>query len=348
MLRTYSRWLILITVLAGCSEQIPQGHVGKVLTSSGWNEGIHEAGYATCWGRDELYLLETGDASHSESLNILCADSLNFRCDLVIVSRAKGDSASRDAIFGRVKAEAQKNGRSTITSNQLYETYVKPIVMPSAYDVVSKRSTDQIGAQMIEIKREVIQLCKERMSDDMPIELLVIDFTNTDFPETVTLANEARKKKEIDVEIARSEADIEEARAEGKLRAANKEYQAQLLEAKMVADANRIIGESLSENPLFLFWHQIKVYGDAAKGPNNVFIVPYDAMGSGQGGMLNSALMRGALERTSSSGSQEGYEGAMERLKAAQQAADQAEQRSDRDKAESNRAADAPRGPTTE
>lgn len=320
---------ILSLAAAGCSEQIPQGHVGKVLTTAGWHEVICQAGYATCWGRDELYLLETGDGSHTEHLNILCADRLNFRCDLVIVSRAKGDDASRDAIFARIKAE-RGAGPPTITGQQLYDTYVKPAVVPSAYDVVARRETDQISDQMVAIKREIIQLCHERLAKDSPVELLVIDFTNTDYPETVTLANEAKKKKEIDIEIAHSEAAIAEAKAEGKLRAANKEYQAQLLEAKMVADANRIIGESLAENPLFLYWHQIKVYGEAAKGPNNVFIVPYDALGEGQG-MLNSAFMRKAIEQRNSKspGEQhEKYDGAMERLREAQRAADAAEQQS--------------------
>ena len=90
---------------------------------------------------------------------------------------------------------------------------------------------------------------------------------------------------------------IEEAKAEGRLRAASKEYQAKLLEAKMIADSNRIIGESLTANPLFLYWHQIKVYGEAAAGPNNVLNVPYEALGGGEHGFLNSPLVRASLER---------------------------------------------------
>lgn len=281
----------------GCSEQIPQGHVGKVLTASGWSDDVAESGYVACWGRDELYLFAAGDASHTEQLNILCADKLNFRCDLVVVSRPKSDEASRNAIFLRVQAQKPAAGPATIGNQQLYDVYVKPVVVPATYDVVSKRHTDQIGEDMDEIRREIVELCRERMSADTPVEVRLIDFTNTDYPEMVTLANEARKKKEIDIEIARSDAAIEEAKAEGRLRAASKEYQAKLLEAKMIADSNRIIGESLAENPLFLYWHQIKVYGEAAAGPNNVFIVPYEALGGGEHGFLNSPLVRASLER---------------------------------------------------
>ncbi len=308
---------------AGCSEQIPQGHVGKVLAASGWGDGVSEPGYVSCWGRDELYLLATGDKSHTEHLNILCADKLNFRCDLVIVTRPKTDQASRDAIFLRVQAQQAGAGHALITGDQLYDVYVKPIVVPAAYDVVSKRETDQIGGDMAEIKREIVQLCRERMGGATPVEVALIDFTNTDYPETVTLANEARKKKEIDIEIARSDAAIEEAKAEGRLRAANKEYQAKLLEAKMIADSNRIIGESLSENPLFLYWHQIKVYGEAAAGPNNVFIIPYDATGNSDHSLLNSPLMRDALERAKSRATKS-PEAMQERLAEAQQAAERA------------------------
>ncbi|HUY92353.1 MAG TPA: SPFH domain-containing protein [Pirellulales bacterium] len=285
----------------GCTEQIPQGHVGKVLTASGWKEGVAESGYVACWGRDELYVLAASDASHTEQLNVLCADKLNFRCELVVVSRPKSDEASRDAVFLRVQAEKTGSGPAKINAQQLYDVYVKPVVIPATYDVVSKRCTDQIGEEMAEIRREIIELCRERMSAETPVEVRLIDFTNTDYPEMVTQANEARKKKEIDIEIARSEAAIEEAKAEGRLRAASKEYQAKLLEAKMIVDSNRIIGESLSENPLFLYWHQIKVYGEAAAGPNNVFIVPYEALGGGDRSFLDSPLERASLERAQAS-----------------------------------------------
>lgn len=312
----------------GCSEQIPQGHVGKVLTASGWNDGVAEPGYAACWGRDEVYLLATGDDSHTERLNVLCADKLNFRCDLVIVSRPKSDEASRDAIFLRVQAEKSGDAGAVISGDRLYDVYVKPVVVPAAYDVVSKRVTDQFGEQLVEIKREIIQLCRQRMGDDLPMEIALIDFMNTDYPDTVTLANEARKKKEIDIEIARSEAAIEEAKAEGRLRAANKEYQAKLLEAKMIADSNRIIGESLAENPLFLYWHQIKVYGEAAAGPNNVFIIPYDALGGGEHGLLNSPWMREAMEHAKR-GESKTPDDVQRRLEAAQTAAAAAEEKKD-------------------
>lgn len=290
-------WALSVFSSLGCSKQIPQGHVGKVLTASGWNDEVAESGYVACWGRDELYLLASGDASHTEQLNILCADKLNFRCDLVVVSRPKSDEASRNAVFLRVPAQQTGSGPATISGQQLYDVYVKPIVVPAAYDVVSKRHADQIGEDMDDIRREIVELCRERMSAETPVEVRLIDFTNTDYPEMVTTANEARKKKEIDIEIARSDAAIEEAKAEGRLRAASKEYQAKLLEAKMIADSNRIIGESLTENPLFLYWHQIKVYGEAAAGPNNVFIVPYEALSGGEHGFLDSPLVRASLER---------------------------------------------------
>lgn len=296
-------WLALSMISSiGCTERIPQGHVGKVLTAAGWKAGVAESGYVACWGRDELYVLAASDASHTEQLNILCADKLNFRCDLVVISRPKSDDASLDAIFVRVRADQSGSGLAKIDAQQLYDVYVKPVVIPAAYDVVSKRCTDQIGEEMADIRREIVELCRQRMSADTPVEVRLIDFTNTDYPEMVTLANEARKKKEIDIEIARSEAAIEEAKAEGRLRAASKEYQAKLLEAKMIADSNRIIGESLSENPLFLYWHQIKVYGEAAAGPNNVFIVPYEALGGRDRSFFESPLVQASLERGQASG----------------------------------------------
>lgn len=252
------RWFVLGPALlataavcgAGCSEQIPQGHVGKVLTASGWNNGVAEPGHVACWGRDELYLLAAGDHSHAERLNVLCADNLNLRCELVIVARPKSDEASRDAIFLRVEARRTHGARALISSAQLYDVYVKPIVVPAAYEVLSKRAADQVGEELAEIKREIVQLCRQRMGDDAPMELALIDFTDTDYPESVTQSNEMRKQREIEIEIARSEAAIEEAKAEGRLRAANKEYQARLLDAKVIADSNRLINNGDSVAPV--------------------------------------------------------------------------------------------------
>ncbi len=229
--------LLAAAVCTGCSEQIPQGHVGKVLTASGWNHGIAEPGHVACWGRDELYLLAAGDHANTERLNVLCADHLSLRCELVIVARPKCDEASRDAVFLRVEARETNRGRASISGAQLYDVYVRPVVVPAAYEVVAKRATDQVGDDLAEIKREIVQLCRKRMGDRSPMEIALIDFTDTDYPETVAQVNEIRKQREIEIEIARSEACIEEARAEGRLRAAHKEYQTRLLEAQRIADA---------------------------------------------------------------------------------------------------------------
>jgi hypothetical protein len=62
-----------------------------------------------------------------------------------------------------------------------------------------------------------------------------------------------------------------------------------------------------------------------------VFIVPYDAMGSDGGGMLNAAFMRDAMER-SKAAPREKFDEAMQRLDQAQQAANAAEGQSARER----------------
>ena len=259
-------------------------------------------------------------------MRILCADDLNFAFDVEIRCRASHDKDDLHRVFTEVKAGPDR----IIQRKRLYDIYVGPVVQAVSRQTVSSRQTTQINAEREQISGEI----RQKIMDDLagtPMYVSMINITNLDFPDIITKANEAKKEREIDIEIARNQASVEVEKAEGQLRVANKEYQVALLEAKRIADANRIIGQSLMENPLFLYWHQIKVYGEAATGPNNVFVIPYDAMGGGEGGgFFNTVFMQQALERVTAEGGIKPsgeLEAALQRAEAAKAAADEAERK---------------------
>jgi hypothetical protein len=79
---------------------------------------------------------------------------------------------------------------------------------------------------------------------------------------------------------------------------AEEEYKIRMLEGKTVHDFNILVADSLKENPEFLTYHTVKVLSEAAKGPNNAFIIiPYEALVAGSGGAAaNNALLRQMLE----------------------------------------------------
>lgn len=311
--------LIAAMFAAGCTVEVPQGTKCKVMTVDGWQDEIYDPGRATCWNRDVAYFIDTTEDLYTEPLQILCADELNFKFNVNTRCGVNDDKEALNRVFAKVRA----GEGNLITRQQIYSIYVKPVVEAEARKIVAARETSQINAERGQIENEIRTAVLAQLKT-VPVNIGLINVSNLDFPLIITEANEKNKQREIAIKEERAKAQIAQARAEGELRVKNKEYQIALLEAKEIADAQAIIGASLNNNPLYLAWQQNKVLLAAAKSQNKLFIVPFDMMnGGGTSGLINSALVRDAVQ---SNGSPDAT-GALKRAQDAQKAANDAEQR---------------------
>jgi hypothetical protein len=275
LLKPITLAVALATTSIACTQEIPTGHIGRCRTPSGFSDDLNGPGRVSCFNRDRLYLLEVSDKQVTIKMNVLCADRLNFSFDVGVLAAV--DKQNTSAIKDAFENVTPDNG-STISADQLIKMYVAPVVDQEARKVVSTYTTDQIVDKRPEIIEKIRAAVKEALNASL-VEVKRITVNNLDFPKVVTEAQEKRAQKQVEIETEKAEQRKRLIKAQNELKISEAEYKRDLVEAAKIADANKIIGASLT--PGYLAWWQLKVLSEAAQGPNNWGFIPYSDMVNG-------------------------------------------------------------------
>jgi hypothetical protein len=294
--------------MSGCNcEWVQPGELGRVKTTSGWNDDLLKPGRHSVGWNGTLYTMDATENTFTESMNILMKDQINLSLSLQIrcgVDVAKSKEVL--SVFDRVKAGTNPNVGGTppagqikkthITLNAMYKIYAQMLMQSVPRATLSPLTVEEFRDQRADLSKLIDKKIREALAST-PLKAYEIQVTNIDWPAIITRANEAAKEREIEIKAEEAKVQKELVRAQGEQKIAEERYKVQMLEAKMIADANRLISDSLKDNPEFLQWHTVKFLSEAAKGPNNAFlIIPYQALGGEKGHVLTPALLRQLLE----------------------------------------------------
>jgi hypothetical protein len=267
------KFVVLLALLAGCAESVPTGHIGMVRTKSGLVKEILAPGRHECWGFDIMQYLEVSDKTHRQKMNVLCADELNFGFTVeVLASVDKTKTKLINSVFENVTPIIQENGHRIITAKQLYNMYVKPVVDEESRKAVGKYATSGIVRNRVRVIKEAKYAILKGLKDGV-MKIKRISVTNLDFPDIITKAQERKARKRVEIQTEKAEQEKRIIAAQNKIKIAQLDYKRRLIEAAMIADANKIIGSSLSKE--YLAWWQLKVFSKAAMGKNNWGFIPY-------------------------------------------------------------------------
>ena len=293
-MKTIKRILTLIAMmgafsalLTSCSERVPQGYRGRISTANGWDSRILKPGVYACYGRDKLYLVDSTTISLTEKLNILIGGKVNLKVDVKVRCRAnvEDEDLMREA-FENVMA----NDKNIISAEQLYNTFLqqKTLAIPKqVYEVQVDVETAVInGPELVkEARKQIMDIAKTT-------SLLVVDMdmTNYDWPESITKAQENLVGIQLKQAAAVAQVEADLAKAEGDLKVEEANKLVEIKRAEAIAESIDIIKDKLAGSPEYLLWHQIRVMGDAAAGPNNCFILyPYNTDAGQMKQMVNNA-----------------------------------------------------------
>jgi len=264
---------MLFNACSACSEAVPAGHIGRTWEPGGFSEGLLGPGYHSCTGRCQMYLMEVTDKDFEVPMKVLCSDSLNFSFSVnVLVAVDTANTKVVEEAFANLKPD---EGTTRFTVEQLFNTYVRPVVDQESRKVVSKYKTTEIVNKRSQVIEEVLAAVKEATKGSI-LTVKRVTVGNLDFPKVVTDAQEQKAKRQVEIETAKAQARIDEAKASAKLKLAEIQYKQELVEAAMVADANKVIAGSIT--PQYLAYKQLEVIQGAAQGPNNWGFVPYTDM----------------------------------------------------------------------
>lgn len=245
--------VLVALMFAGCSEQVPQGHVGKILTKNGFAPEVFPP--SKVWvdngvfsiNPDKLILVETTTKKYNEPITVLLSDKLELHAEVVFRCRINSDDARiLNTIFNDIKLDD-----AVITTDEVYNIYAKMIILNTARSVISKYNVDEVNQNYERITIELYQAVKPKL-ENLPIEISDITIGNVRYPASVTAAIE--KANERRMLITQEEANVQIAltKAKGQEEVAKASYNIKMLEAKQTKDYNQMISSGLTKELLEL------------------------------------------------------------------------------------------------
>jgi len=257
-------WLIGLLALIGCTEAVPPGYVGMIMTPAGLTGDPLQPGRHSCWGRDRMILIETRELAQRERFNILAADDMNISFDIITKTRL----ASRDgsAIKELLNRQGSAIKDETLKMDILYKTYIKP-VLEDVRTVVSKYETTQVRMNREVIQKEVNKRLKIGLKGT-PVELVAAYTSNFDYPDIITKAMERKKEREVQIKEEEARQAVKLLEAKNRQELAKAERVTRIAEAEAEAAYMKIINDALT--PAYLerkrIETQMKLYSNVAAG----------------------------------------------------------------------------------
>ncbi len=255
-----------VFILSGCSSyhEIPTGHVGKILTPTGfqakiWEAGMADLGEAGMGGAQNiLVLLEANSTTVKEQFlsadaspdkqdhRILTKNGTPLAVDVYVRAMVPEDQKSRDAIFAQVTPSADKKDPRTrwITLKDVYARFAAMDVRNRIRETFSKYDGHKdVMANYTAVNKEIAEAVVDVFKlNKVPILLQNVELSNVKPDEAVW------------------EADNEKAAADTKVYSINK------------------IGQALRDNPQyvgFMQWEAAQKIAEigSKNGTNTVVIV---------------------------------------------------------------------------
>jgi hypothetical protein len=244
---------VALTVsLSACNEQIPAGHLGKIMGKTGFQPEIYPP--SKVWldqtftmTPEELFLVETTTQKYSQPVNIkLSEEKLNINVEVTFRGRISTNDKIINTIFNDMKMDDH-----VITTDEVYEVYGRELVTNTARAVISKYNVDEIPKNFDRITKELFNALQPKLQN-LPIELSEITIGKIDYPEVVEESIRTATQRRMAIEKEEAEVQIKLTEARGREELAKAEYSIKMMEAKRIRDYNEITAKGITADLLKL------------------------------------------------------------------------------------------------
>jgi regulator of protease activity HflC (stomatin/prohibitin superfamily) len=245
--------LALAALAAGCAK-VESGELGVLWTAwSGTQPDIYKEGwYAVApWNKMWVYNVRTQDKQ--EDLNSLANNGLSIRMEASVRYRPDGEKVSE---------------LHTTVGEEYYNVLIAPALRSVVRKVGGRYSPEEIYATKRQVvEQEIFQEVK-LLLEGRPVILEAIMVRNVDLPEEL--------KKAINEKLAEEQRAL---KMEFTLQKERQEAERKKIEAQGMADANRILSESINDN--LLRYRGLEATERLANSQNTKVVV----LGSGKDGL---------------------------------------------------------------
>jgi regulator of protease activity HflC (stomatin/prohibitin superfamily) len=254
------RWTVITLSfsLAACGTMdVPMAHRGRMFDRTGPLEafsggegfvgpvlrpGTYRTGYY-----DQIMLVDCSTVTSHDPLTVLTQDGVQFGLDIYVRYSANCDEDESVIDIMSMLSPAEVR---TITSQQLFETYVRPAISSVVREVISPHRANEINNLQQELLPEIRRRFMEEIEahEGDVIRVYEVSLSNLDFPATLDAANEQRAVQTI----MRDTAVAERERVEAETATATARRELMQREGEAVAARIDAIGQALARNPDYL------------------------------------------------------------------------------------------------
>ncbi len=246
--------IALVYVATGCGTTVPSGGRGVYFNwrkgtdvDKIYNEGWH---WLAPWNR--MYIYDVRIKDQQEKLSILTQDQLNISTDLSVRFRPNSERV----------ADLHKE-----VGPNYYEILIRPVIRNQTREVIASYQSIEAYMRRTEIEQRIFDSVTEKLKGkSVVIEAVML--RNMDFPKSVTEAIERKLAMKQEAEKMRYVLEKEQLEAERKK-----------VEARGIADFQKIVSEGLNEN--LLRWKGIEATMALAESQNAKVVV----VGAGKDGL---------------------------------------------------------------
>lgn len=208
----FSALALAATLMVGCGQrvEVPPGHVAKIMTKDGYQEGLiptSKLRLPFCMNYcDRLVVLDSTDKPYVEPMEIFIpSDKLNINLD--VRATLSVDPMKAEALFDKLPQVTKGDQESIIEASAIYNTYAKQILQAEVRALITKYTINEIASNNERINQEIQVLLSDVMGKRTPFTVKYAGLTNITFPPIITKAQEnSAERREM---IAQEEAQLE-------------------------------------------------------------------------------------------------------------------------------------------
>jgi regulator of protease activity HflC (stomatin/prohibitin superfamily) len=254
---TFGALTAVAAFACGCASQdIPQAYKGRMFDrtgplalffgGNGFTGPVLGPGSYFTGTYDELRMVDCAMVTKREALTALTKDGVQFGLDIYVRFAADCRDRSVEILLATLTPDRDY----AITSNKVYETFVRPAIGEAVREVVSPYRANEINDKREEILASIRKRFVEIMTarEKQIVVVYEVNLSNLDFPDAMDTANTDRAVQSILRDKAIAERERVQAETE------TMQARRQLAEREGEMEAARIdrIGEALRKNPEFL------------------------------------------------------------------------------------------------
>lgn len=268
--------VLAVSALTGCNRvTVDPAQLGKVLSPSGYSSELLVTGKHTLGMREDLVVLDISTNTYSERMNVILKDKLTLTFEVKYTGRIRNDQKVINAMFNDIT----HGGDYKITFTEIYRIYGQPKVRNISREIMSQYTVEDVHANYARISEEIAFAMTEALKGS-PISLSGVSLGEIKYPDVVTAAVSEAKERNMQIERETAQAKIDLLKKKNDLALIKADREIELTKAKTVADANKIMGESVTDSLLEL--KRIEVNKILAEGSNesSKIYIPIEGMTS--------------------------------------------------------------------